>query len=125
MRSTEKGAGRVIRFCLRGLRLRCPNCGKGRLLLSWTRLRKRCQICGTDFEREHEDFIGAYLINLIIAELFVVTAVVTVMVVTWPAVPWDGMLWWLLPAVIVMPLYTYPFSRGLWLAIDLAYRPEF
>lgn len=82
-------------------------------------------MCGIRFEREHEDFIGAYLINLIIAELLVVAAVIGVMIWTWPAVPWDAMLWWLVPPVVIMPLITYPFSRGLWLAIDLAYRPEF
>jgi len=125
MRSNEKGALRVIRFCLRGLRLRCPNCGQGQLMRTWTQVREKCPVCGIHFQREHEDFIGAYLVNLIIAEMLVVAAVVAVIVVTWPVVPWDSMLWWLLPPVVLMPLVTYPFSRALWLAIDLAYRPEF
>lgn len=125
MRSNEKGALRVFRFCLRGLRLRCPNCGQGHLMRTWTQVREKCPVCGIQFQREHEDFIGAYLVNLIIAELLVVAAVVAVILVTWPAVPWDSMLWWLLPPVVLMPLITYPFSRALWLAIDLAYRPEF
>jgi len=125
MQSTEKGVARVARFCLRGLRLRCPNCGRGALLRTWTKLREKCPVCGTRFQREHEDFIGAYLVNLIIAELLVVAAVVAWMILMWPEVPWDSMLWWLLPPVVIMPLITYPFSRGLWLAIDLAYRPDF
>jgi len=34
----------------RGLRMRCPHCGEGRLFSGWTHL-ERCSICGLVFER--------------------------------------------------------------------------
>ena len=61
--------------------------------------------------------------NLIVAELAVVAGILLGMYLTWPDVPWDTLKWILLPFVAIAPLITYPFSKSLWLAIDLIYRP--
>ena len=52
--------GRFARL-VRALWLRCPDCGKGRALVSWLKLRERCGNCGLFFERgEARDYwIGA------------------------------------------------------------------
>ncbi len=106
------------------VRLRCPVCGHGKLFDRWTHMKRRCTHCGLILERGEEDyFIGAYLLNLIIAELIVVALMLIVLFATWPNVPWQGMLWGIVALTIPAVVLTYPFSRSLWLAIDLVFRP--
>jgi len=108
----------------RALRLRCPNCGEGRLLISWWKVRKTCERCGLHFDRGESDyFIGAYTINLIVAELIVVAAILGGMFLSWPNVPWTLLMYSLVPLAVLAPVLTFPYSRALWLAIDLRFRP--
>lgn len=108
----------------RALLLRCPHCGGDRMFRRWIVARTRCTKCGFRFDRGEDDYyIGAYTINLIIAELFVVGAMLIVIFVKWPDVPWDTLPWMLLGPAVIAPLFTYPFSKSLWLAIDLRFRP--
>ena len=121
-RSIEAAPGRTL--IGRGLRRRCPLCGRGRMFSRWFRLNDYCSECGFRFDRNEPDyFIGAYTINLIVAELLVVGAMLIVMFSTWPDVPWETMPWALSGLAILGPLVTYPFSKSLWLAIDLLFRP--
>ena len=120
----ELQVGRTVSHLKRALLLRCPNCGVGRMFRRWVQQDPRCTECGLHYERGERDyFIGAYLVNLIIAELAVVAGMVLGMYLTWPNVPWGTLKWVLLPFVVIAPLITYPFSKSLWLAIDLIYRP--
>lgn len=90
----------------------------------WVHMLPNCPICHFRFNRGEPDyFIGAYTINLIVAELLIVFAFVIAMLVTWPDVPWNTIKWGLLAFVIPFPLFTYPFSKAIWVAIDLIYRP--
>ena len=90
----------------------------------WVLAIPACTECGFRFNRGEADYyIGAYTINLIIAELLVVGALVAVAVVMWPSVPWDVLPWALLVVAVLGPLITYPFSKSLWLGIDLLFRP--
>jgi uncharacterized protein (DUF983 family) len=115
------GALRMIR---RALLLRCPSCGSGKLFDGWFHMRKRCPGCNLRLDRGESDyFIGAYTINLIVAELIVVAAILGVMLVTWPTVPWDRMKRGIIVMTIIAPCITYPFSKSLWLALDLMFRP--
>jgi uncharacterized protein (DUF983 family) len=115
---------RALRFYLRALRLRCPNCGHGKMFDRWVVQRPVCDHCRIKFERGELDyFIGAYTINLIMSELVVVAGMLFGMWLTWPDVPWNPIKWILLPLVILFPLFTYPFSKSLWLGTDLIYRP--
>ena len=108
----------------RALRLRCPNCGKGKMFRRWVVVIAACSACGLRFNRGEDDyFIGAYTLNLIIAELIVVGAFVGVAFVMWPDVPWGKLPWALLPVAVLAPLITYPLSKSLWLGIDLLFRP--
>jgi uncharacterized protein (DUF983 family) len=90
----------------------------------WVKSFEECASCGFRYNRGEPDYyIGAYTINLIVAELIVVAAMLIVMFTTWPNVPWEEMPWGLAVFAIVGPLFTYPFSKSLWLAIDLRFRP--
>lgn len=90
----------------------------------WVKMEDYCSSCGFRFDRhEHDFFIGAYTLNLIVAELIVVGVMVGVMVITWPAVPWTAMTWGLVGLIVPAPLLLYPYSKSIWLALDLMFQP--
>ena len=90
----------------------------------WLKSREVCNECGFRFNRGEDDyFIGAYTLNLIVAELIVVAAMIAVMVALWPDVPWSKLTWALVLLAILSPIATYPYSKSVWLAIDLQFRP--
>ena len=110
---------------LRALRLACPNCGGRGLFASWFELQKACPSCGLRLQRnEDADYwVGGWLINFIVAEITVAVVMSVLVWILWPAVPWNGILYGTAGAAIIGPLLTWPFSRTLWLGIDLAARP--
>ena len=83
-----------------------------------------CPSCGLKLDRGEKDFfIGAYTINLIVAELIVFFGGIGTMLVTWPDVPWRALTWVMMALMVISPIVLYPFSRQLWLATDLIFRP--
>ena len=68
-------------------------------------------------------FIGALLVNFVLAEIVVVVALITVMIATWPDTPWTALTWGTAILAVVSPIVTYPFTLTFWLAIDMAFRP--
>jgi uncharacterized protein (DUF983 family) len=104
---------------------RCPNCGSGNVFRSYLHQRASCPACGLRLDRGERDFfIGAYTINLIVAEMLVFFGGLVVLGTTWPDVPWDGMMYGLGALMIIAPIVLYPFSRQVWLAADLILRPS-
>ena len=115
--------GRMLR---RGLTKRCPVCGSGHLFDGWFRMKERCPRCDYKFEREEGFFLGAYTINLAIAEGLLLLLAIVPLIVLLDTNP-DVSIWPIvvigLVAAIVAPLVFYPFSRTIWSAIDLVLRP--
>jgi uncharacterized protein (DUF983 family) len=108
----------------RALALRCPECGGGRLFRTWLRLRPRCERCGLKLDRGTPDhFVGAYLVNLIIAEVLFAVILGIWMLAVWPDVPWEAVQAVAVIAMLASPLATYPFTRTVWLAADLIFDP--
>jgi uncharacterized protein (DUF983 family) len=118
-------AARAGRLLARAALLRCPNCGGASALRSWCDLRERCPACGLRFDRGEEGYhLGAVLFNLIAAEIFFVVGLVIVVVLTWPHPPWNGIFWGGIALMIFLPILFLPFSRTVWLAFDLIFRPS-
>lgn len=106
------------------LRRRCPQCRQAPIWRSWFRLRERCDACGFVPDRGERDyFIGAYLVNLIVAELACALIVAVYAILTWPP-NWDLLLWLAIAIAVVAPLVAYPYTVTLWLAVDVLLRPE-
>lgn len=105
--------------------LRCPRCGSGGILRHWLALRETCPGCDLTLDRgESDDFwLGAYAFNLVAAEIFTVLAMVIWVVSVWPAVPWSAVQWAAVLLAGLSPIGFFPFSRTLWLAWDLSFRP--
>lgn len=108
----------------RALTLRCPECGGRGLFKTWLLLQSRCPHCRLKLDRGRPDhFVGAYLVNLIIAELLFAAILGVWLVAVWPDVPWDAIQAVAVLAMIASPLVTYPFTRTVWLASDLIFDP--
>jgi uncharacterized protein (DUF983 family) len=110
----------------RALLLRCPRCGGRGVWRTFFHMRSQCPTCVIVLDRgESEDYwLGAYMFNLVAAELVAVGISVVVIVASWPDVPWN--LVWVLSIVLAaaMPVAFFPFARSLWLAWDLYFRPR-
>lgn len=108
----------------RALTLHCPECGGGGLFRRWLFLQPRCPRCALKTDRGNRDhFVGAYLVNLIIAELLFAGALVIWMISVWPDVPWGRIEYVLVGAMLLAPAVLYPFTRTVWLAADLIFDP--
>lgn len=108
----------------RALTLHCPECGGGGLFRQWLRLQPVCPTCHLKTDRAHPDhFVGAYLVNLIIAELLFAFGFGFWLLTVWPDVPWGRIEVVAVIAMILSPIVTYPFTRTVWLAADLIFDP--
>lgn len=115
------GLGKLIG---RALRLQCPHCGGSDLFVSFFKLKEHCPTCGLRLERGEGDyFVGAYMINLIVAELVLFVCVCGFVYFTWPNPPWEVITY--VTAVLMLSgiVLCYPFSKTTWLAVDIAIRP--
>ena len=120
----ELSPRRALRLLSRGLRLRCPNCGLGRIRGGWLKLKPKCPVCGLRTDRGEEDFfLGGMMWNIVFAEGALVVSSLLIGFITWPDVPWNGLMWGLILAMIPGPILFYPFAKCLWLAVDLTFRP--
>jgi uncharacterized protein (DUF983 family) len=115
---------RRVRLFTRAIRLRCPNCGGGPLFRSWFRLRSHCPACGLPLERGEEGYqVGSYMFNIIASELLFAAIFLTVLLLTWPDPPWELLQYGGMALMVLAPLLFYPFSKTLFLAFDLVFRP--
>ena len=109
---------------LRALLRRCPNCGSPGIFAGYTTLKERCPKCGLRLHRGETDyFIGAYLLNLVAVELLFALVLAVVFITTYPNTPWALLQWGGLVLMIAGAVLCYPFSKALWLAADIIFRP--
>lgn len=73
---------------------------------------------------ESDYFYGAYMLNFVAAELAVMIAFVAALLATWPTPPWNALMAGAIALAIIAPFVLYPVTKGVWLAIDLVFRPE-
>lgn len=108
---------------VRGAFARCPVCGSGHLFRRGVVMVERCPRCGLLFERVEGHWVGAIGMNTIISFVSLFFAVVFSFVVLSPERPVVPLLVAPLVVGLLVPLLTYPVSKTLWTAIDLAMRP--
>ena len=117
--------GVVARMIGRALLLRCPRCGGPGIMQHWLRTRPACPRCGVRPDRGEKDhWLGGYAVNLVVSEFIWALSMIAILVVTWPDVPWTFLEYGGALLMIAAPFIFYPFSRTIWLAVDLAFRGE-
>lgn len=108
----------------RGLRKRCPRCGAGGLFTGWWTMVAECPGCGLHFERDPGYWVGAMIVNTAVTIGLFLAVFVGGMVLTWPSVPWTALLIGTMALNLVVPMAFYPWSKTIFVAMDLAVRPE-
>lgn len=88
-------------------------------------MREHCPACGLALERgERSDFwIGAYVFNLALGEVVAIGVPIIWMIAAAPNQPWTRIEIVAIVLCIALPVVLFPFSRTLWLAWDLSFRP--
>jgi uncharacterized protein (DUF983 family) len=94
------------------------------VILSWLRLAPNCPRCGFRLERGEPGYwVGSYMFNIVASELLFATLGAGVVIATWPTPPWTALLVGGVALMIAAPVLFLPFSKLLFLAFDLIFRP--
>lgn len=112
---------RMSLLLIRGLFLRCPVCGQGKLFSRGFKMNRQCPVCGLTFEREEGYFSSAMAINLVISELII--AAVAIPLAANLSIPLIMALLIGLPLPFLLPLIFYRHSKSLWLSMDHYFNP--
>ena len=83
-------------------------------------------MCGLALERgeSSEFWIGAYVFNLAFGELLAIGIPIVWMIRSSPNQPWERIEMLAVVLCVLLPILFFPFSRLLWLAWDLSFRPS-
>ena len=105
----------------RALFLRCPRCGAGGVLDGWFKLKERCGVCALGLRRapENDEWFGGYFINLIMSQLLMLVVVIGYVIWNWPNVPWNTVEALTIGMIFVSSILSYPFSKLVWIAVEL------
>ena len=95
----------------RGLRKRCPHCGKGRLFSGWSHV-ERCAICGLIFERNPGDTWAFTVIGDRLAIAAIIVLIYFGVVRSYPALGLTVMV-----AVVGLLVWTAPNRWGAGIAL--------
>jgi uncharacterized protein (DUF983 family) len=115
---------RALLMFARALGRRCPSCGAGPVIRRWIHAVPACPRCRLRLDRGEPDyFLGAIVFNMAFAEGLFAAALLVVLLGTWPNPPWDALYYGGIVGLIVAPIVFYPYSKLLWLAFDLLFRP--
>lgn len=110
----------AYRLFWHALRLRCPNCGKGRIFSHGFTMNDHCSNCGWIFEREEGYWTGAIAVNLVVAEMLAAAAAIPLAINQASPVLVMGIG---LPLVIALPFLFYRHSNSFWMALDFMIHP--
>jgi hypothetical protein len=87
-------------------------------------MREYCPVCGIPLERHESGYqVGSYMFNIIASELIFAILFVLVLVISWPDPPWTLLQYGGIALMVLAPFLLYPFSKTLFLAFDLLFRP--
>ena len=100
----------------RGLRQRCPVCGKGKVFAGVFKTYERCPACHFIYEREPGYYTGAMAVNLVVTELLIVIVAVPMAASQAVSIPVMILIGATLP--VLLPLLCYRPAKSLWMSLD-------
>lgn len=107
----------------RGATKRCARCGERKLFHRWVTMVERCPRCGHRYERGDGFWLGSIMLNMAFTFATFLIVFVGGMVLTWPDTPWTALLIVTLVLNALLPVLFHPFSRTLWVGVEMAARP--
>jgi uncharacterized protein (DUF983 family) len=118
MQSSSANAATMIG---RGLRLKCPACGKAPIFRGPFAMNDRCGACGRRFNRAPGYLLGSIYINYGLTALLVVVAYFSLYFTdTLRGTP---LLVLLTAFSVIFPLWFFRYARALWIAFDERWDP--
>ena len=99
----------------RGMKLRCPCCGHGRLFKTMFCTHDHCSACGERFEREPGQWFGAIYINLGLSGMLAVTGYLITRTFTPLTMGQQLGIW--TPIAVLGPFIFFRLAKGLWTSI--------
>ena len=105
----------------RGLRLRCPVCGEGKLYRRWFRMYQHCPACGFIYAREPGYFTAAVALNVFLSEL--ITLIVIIPLAAGQSTSFLGLLLIGGAIAFILPLLFYHHVKSLWMSIEHLFHP--
>lgn len=120
MLKRDVGLGTLVK---RGLRKRCPVCEAKGIFESWFKLKNNCPSCGYRFAREEGYWVSAIIVNVGVIQTMFVVLFIIVVIATAPDVEWGPLL--IIGGLmnVIFPIFFYPYSKTVWMAIDLYFHP--
>ncbi len=101
---------------LLGLRLRCPNCGRGKMFSGLFKIEQTCPYCHVRYERLSGESIGGMFINLGLAELLSISGFFISQALFDPPLIFQMVFWVIFNVLFVVLFYRH--SRALWVSIS-------
>ena len=103
---------------MRGLRQRCPVCGRGKLFRTYFRMHDHCpdSDCQVPFEREPGFYLGSVYVNYGLTALIV--SIVYPILLFNGVLDNDRLLAIAMVFVVVFPILFFRTARSMWLAFD-------
>jgi uncharacterized protein (DUF983 family) len=121
MSNSSQGLWRLLVLITRGLRLRCPACGRGRIFRGLFTMHNECSHCGRPFQRGPGFFLGSIYFNYGVTGLAVVVLYFTFF---FTAALTDGQLLAVtLAFALIFPMWFFRYARALWIAFDELWDP--
>jgi uncharacterized protein (DUF983 family) len=111
------GSARRRKLIKRGLLLQCPYCGQGGIIKYPFWIKDCCPKCGYRFAPETGYFVGGYALNLVGAEIIGVVIIIIILLRSNLSLYQQEALG--IGAAILLPILFFPWSRTLWMALDL------
>jgi uncharacterized protein (DUF983 family) len=111
----------AVATMVRGLRLRCPRCGKGALFSGWFSMNRCCSECGRLFDRAPGYLLGSIYFNYGVTALLVVIAYFSLYFSE--TMTGQQLLVTLSAFGVLFPLWFFRYARGLWIAFDERWDP--
>jgi len=99
---------------LRAVRLRCPNCGHGRLFRAYLKPVDRCAACGEAFGHIRADDGPAWLTILVVGHLIVPLALYAIKYTDWSDLLIGGLAFVL---ILLLTFLLLPCAKGVFIGI--------
>jgi uncharacterized protein (DUF983 family) len=116
------GWPRFLKLIKRGLLLQCPYCGQGGIIRYPFWIKQCCPKCGYRFEPEPGYFVGGYALNLIGVEIIGLVVVIIILLQTNFSLYQQEAI--AIGAAILLPIIFFPWSRTLWMTLDLTFQGD-
>lgn len=107
------------RAMLRGARLKCPSCGKGRMFTGYLRVVDECGVCGEALHHHRADDAPPYFTIFVVGHI-IISLLMAVELAYEPPV-WLHLLIWF-PMTIVLSLVLLPAIKGAIVGLQWALR---